>query len=56
LLATADDGSLSSYIDLDQIRIEGGFIHFWIANEHLSISNELSSAFILKTPSRLNVL
>ena len=25
-------------------RIEGGFIHFWIANEHLSISNELSSA------------
>ena len=29
LVATAEDDSVSNYIDLDQIRKEGGFVHFW---------------------------
>ena len=29
LVGTAENGTPSSYIDLDQIRKEGGFIHFW---------------------------
>ena len=29
LVATAGEGSVDSYIDLEQIRKEGGFIHYW---------------------------
>ena len=29
LVATAEDDSVSNYIDLDQIRKEGEFVHFW---------------------------